>query len=86
MNLAEKNYKIEIKDIRLTMLYKIINKIANAPNKEILIPAATRTRSKTGHKFYIMIKTINKYKYSFFPRTILQWNCLPKALVLIVKL
>ncbi len=36
MILAEKTYKIEEKTT-LTMLYKIINEIANVPNKEILI-------------------------------------------------
>ncbi len=35
------------------MLYKI-NEIANVPNKEILIPADSRTRSKHGHKVHIM--------------------------------
>ncbi len=45
MNMAGKTYKMEEKT-RLTMLYKItlVNKIRNVPNKEILIPADTRTR------------------------------------------
>ncbi len=59
----------------------MINEIANVPNKEILIPADTRTRSKDGHKFRIMTNNTNENKYSFFPRTISQWHCLPKALV-----
>ncbi len=67
--------------IRLTMLYKIINEMANVPNQEILISADTRTRSKHGHKFCTITKNTNEYKYSFFQRTISQWNCLPKALV-----
>ncbi len=50
MKLAGKNYKIDEKTT-LTMLYKIINEMANVPNKEILIPADTRTRSKHGHHF-----------------------------------
>ncbi len=37
MNLAGKNIQNRRKDIRLTMLYKIINEKANVPNKEILI-------------------------------------------------
>ncbi len=55
------------KRLRLTMPYKIINEIANVPNKEILIPAHTKTRSKHGHKFHIVTKNINEYRYSFFP-------------------
>ncbi len=74
MNLAGKN-------IRLTMLYKIINEIANVPNTEILIPADTRTRSTHGHTFRIMTNSMYAYKYVFFPRNISQRNCLPKALV-----
>ncbi len=60
---------------------KIINEIANIPNKEILIAANARTKSKHGHKFYIMTNKTNEYKYPFFPQSISQWNCLPKALV-----
>ncbi len=41
------------------MLYKIINEIANVPNKEILIPADTRTRSKHGYKCLIMNNNTN---------------------------
>ncbi len=80
MNLAGKHYKIEEK-IRLTMPYKIFNEQANVPNKEIVLPADIRTRSKHGHTFYIMTNKTNEYKYSFFQWTISQWNCLPKALV-----
>lgn len=46
MNLAGKTYKIDEQHIRITILYKIINKLANAPNKEILMPAYTRARSE----------------------------------------
>ncbi len=63
------------------MVYKIINEIANALNKEILISAHTRTKSKHGHNFFIMTKITNEYKYSFFPQTISQWNSLPKSYV-----
>ncbi len=77
MTSAGKTSKIEEKT-KLTMLYKIINEIANVPNKEIIIPAETRIRSKHGHKFCMVINDINEYKYSW---TISQWNCLSKALV-----
>ncbi len=55
------------------MLYKIINEIANVPDKETLIHAYTRTRSKHQHTFHIMTNNTNEYKYSFFPRTLYQW-------------
>ncbi len=62
MNFAGKTYKIEIKDIRLTMLYKTINEIANVQKKEILILAVTWTRSNHGHKYCIMTNNTNEYK------------------------
>ncbi len=46
------------------MLYKIINDIANVPNKEILLSTDTRTRTKHGHKFCIMTNNTNEYKYN----------------------
>ncbi len=46
---GRKNDEDRRKDIRLIMLYEIVNEIANVPNKEKLILAYTRTRSKHGH-------------------------------------
>ena len=48
---------------------------------EILIPSDNRTRSEHGHKLRILNQETNEYKYSFFPHTIPEWNCLPKALI-----
>ncbi len=53
--LGWKNLYDRRKDIRLTMLYKILNEIANVPNKEIVIIADTRTRGKNGHQFCIIM-------------------------------
>ena len=63
------------------MLYKIVTNIANVPKEDILIPSDDRTRSEHGHTFHILIQETNEYKYSFFPHTIPQWNCLPKAFI-----
>ncbi len=78
--LGRKNLQDRRKDIIFTMLYKIINEIANVPNKEIL-PADAKTRSKHGHKFQIITNNTNEYKYSFFSWTISQRKWQPKALV-----
>ncbi len=40
------------------MLCKLINEIANVPNKEILISSDTRTRSKHVHQFHKMAKIL----------------------------
>ncbi len=58
-----------------------MNEMSNLPITEILIHADTRTIRKHGLKFCIMNQNTNKYKYSFSPGTISQWNCLPKELV-----
>jgi len=68
------------KDIRLTMLYKIVHEIVHIPKEGILIPADKRTRSEHEYKYRVPIQETNEYKHSFFPKTIPQWNCLPKAL------
>ncbi len=56
------NVQDKRKGIRLTMPCKIINEIANTPNKEILIPTDTNTRSKYGHKFHKLTNNTNQYK------------------------
>ncbi len=66
MNLARKNVQYRRKDIRLTMLYKMIMWNSKFSKKEILISADTRTTSKQGHKYLIMTKNTDEYKYSFF--------------------
>ncbi len=57
--IAWKKLQDRRKDIRLTILYKIINEMAKVYNKEILKSAETTTRSKHGHKFHIMTKHTN---------------------------
>ncbi len=43
--LDSKNLQDRRKDIRLTMLYKIIYEKANVPNKKMLISTYVRTRN-----------------------------------------
>ncbi len=65
------------------MLYKIVNVPKKVSNKEILIPADTRTRSEYGQKCCIMRKkhTNTKITKIHFFHNPSQWNCLPKDLV-----
>ena len=65
--------------IRLVLLYKIQQGLVSIPAETYLVPSDTRTRGE--HKFRPPNVRKDIYKYSFFPRTIPQWNCLPKALV-----
>ena len=59
---------------RLTLLYKIINNLVAIP-KDDYIEFNTRD-SRHGHSKQILFKIpdIDAYKYSYFPRTIVDWN------------
>ena len=59
---------------RLTLLYKIINNLVAIP-KDDYIEFNTRD-SRHGHSKQIRVKSpdIDAYKYSYFPRTIVDWN------------
>ena len=68
---------------RLTMLYKITHNLICVPYSNILVPATdVATRSAHQLKFLPISTRCNYYKYSFFPRTIVQWNALPPTVTL----
>ena len=63
---------------RILLLYKIINYIIQIPINYFPIPSpVTTTRSRNDMKFLHYQPTIDCFKYSFFPRTIPEWNQLP---------
>ena len=61
--------------IRLVLLYKIQHGLVAIPAETYLVPGDTRTRGE--HKFRPPNVRKDVYKYSFFPRTIGDWNKLP---------
>jgi hypothetical protein len=65
---------------RLCMLYKITNNLVAIPSAQYMKPNLRNTR---GHhlKFHEQHATKEVYKYSFFPRTIQEWNQLPADVV-----
>ena len=66
---------------RLTIMYKILNnQIAIDIPPEMMIKSRSLRRR---HKFsFIQIQArVDSYKYSFFPRTIIDWNSLPENVV-----
>jgi hypothetical protein len=69
------------KEARLIMFHKIVTGVVAVPADDYLIPGSTRTRSNTKHFRHLQTKT-EAYRNSFFPRTIKDWNLLPKDLVL----
>ena len=68
-------------DARLTMLYKIVNDKVCIETSARLIPPSRRTRHTQPHAFQITSCSADYQKFSFFPRTIREWNSLPPEIV-----
>ena len=67
---------------RIILLYKIINHIIQIPINYFPTPSpVTTTRSRNDMKFFHYQPTIDCFKYSFFPRTIPEWNRLPSDVI-----
>lgn len=69
------------RDIRLTLLYKIINNEATVPTEDTLIPADSRTRTNHKLKFKTIQSNSPAYRNSFFVKTIPQWNNLKETTI-----
>ena len=70
------------KNARLIILFKIQNQDIAVPIPDyIQRPKASQTRQYHATKFRVMAPRSNAYKFSFFPRTILDWNSLPSSLL-----
>ena len=65
--------------IQLVMFFKIMNNLVDIPSVDYITPASTRTRSNNSKKILQYHTRTDVLKYSFFPRTILNWNLLPAA-------
>ena len=63
-------------ELRLIMLFKIVNNIVELSLPDYVIPAPSVTRGNNV-KFVMPSITVNPYKYSFLPRLISNWNKLP---------
>ncbi|KAK6169191.1 hypothetical protein SNE40_020289 [Patella caerulea] len=69
------------KDARLTLLYKIVNDKVCIEKSGRLITPSRRTRHTQQHSFQITSCSSDYRKFSFFPRTIREWNSLPPDIV-----
>ncbi|XP_019632423.1 PREDICTED: uncharacterized protein LOC109476039 [Branchiostoma belcheri] len=58
---------------RLVMMYKITNGLVAIPSSR-LIPAVARTRANHAHKYKTLRPHCDIAKYSFYARTIPEWN------------
>lgn len=78
-NLGWDSLKQRRAKIRLATLYKIMFNLVEIPREQFLIPT-TSTYQSHCLNFQRPTTTTNYLKYSFFPRTIAQWNSLPYAI------
>jgi len=63
-------------DLRLVLLYKIVNHFAMVTTDDILIPADLRTRANHPYKFRTIRANTTIFRHSFFVNTIPAWNSL----------
>ncbi|MCG8032702.1 MAG: reverse transcriptase domain-containing protein [Candidatus Thiodiazotropha taylori] len=67
-------------DSRLVLFYKIIHGYVAVPLPTYIVPISRASRRTTHSLAYRQIQTrTDYYKYSFYPLTIVQWNCLPST-------
>ena len=77
-NLNWPSLEIRRTRVRLIMFYKIIHHVvAIHPLDTLLLPTTTITRYNTSHTYKHIRADKDSYKYSFYSRTIIQWNLLP---------
>ena len=78
--LKRESLKKRRKDNRLIFLYKGMNGKARIHTDD-LIPKTRHGRNQHSLAFQIPSASKDLYKYSFFPKTIRDWNDLPKFLI-----
>ncbi|KAK3107483.1 hypothetical protein FSP39_015480 [Pinctada imbricata] len=65
--------------IRLLLLFKIQQNLVAIPADYYLIQSDSRTRGQHTFRIPTARKDVHVYRFSFFPRTIRDWNKLPSA-------
>ena len=66
---------------RLTIMYKIVNDDVDIPRDRYLTPVTRLSRHSNSQSFIQYHTRLQSHKYSFFPRTITEWNSLPETTV-----
>lgn len=69
------------KSSRLTMMFKIVNNLCPITVPEYVHQKSRVTRSFHPKRFINMGSSSNTYKFSFFARTVKEWNDLPTHLI-----
>ena len=66
----------------VTLLYKVVNCLVAVPVYYHPVPWNTPTRHNAEHSFNPYQPSIDAFKNSFMPRTVLIWNVLPVAVAM----
>ena len=66
---------------RLKMLYKMHNSLVDVNYHQYLIPAGRQSRHLHKYAYKVPASLTNYHQFSFFPRTVRDWNSLPLAVV-----
>jgi len=69
------------REMRLCMLFKILNDLVDVPHSDLLTIAQQRTRGSHSLKFDTLRANTDTLKYSFYSRTIVDWNGLYEEVV-----
>ena len=65
----------------LIMMYKVVNHHTVIPLPDYIRPRARVTRSQQQHRFTRLSSMSDSYKFSFFPRTLKDWDGLPQQII-----
>ena len=63
------------------MLYKMYNSLVDVNYHQYLIPARRQSRHLHKYAYKVPASLTNYHQFSFFPRTVRDWNSLPLAVV-----
>jgi len=81
-NLSWQSLETRRQIARTAMLYKALHGLVNLPTDNTYLPKSTRsTRNSNPHTFIPYSTSTDSLKYSFYPRTITNWNRLPTTVV-----
>ena len=69
------------KELRLTLLFKIVNDLVAIPAHDHITFNQRPQRNKHQRQINILPANTDIYKHSFFPRTIKDWNSLPESAI-----
>ena len=62
------------REARLALLFKVVHGLVAIPHEGHIKKHRGRTRAKNSHKLQVFAPNTDTFKYSFFPRTVKDWN------------